>query len=386
MRRFFSQPFMLVIVLCLLLFSGTALHAQRYKTSIDMRVLHHTEPVKIGGVRTLYYELVLTNFSSDTIAVRSLRIVTALDSNVIASISQEELKNRFAYVPDVVSKGSDALLLKPGSVGILYVEIAVDNAAVPIYHVLEGAVLKSGKESLIQIQGEDWQIDRHEPVVIGAPLRDGPWVAIYDPAWTRGHRRVIYTTDGKARISGRFAIDFMLVNEKGQYTRGDENVIANWYGYGADVLAVADGTVVTVRNDFQESTTISAHPSTPAERATGNYIVLDIGNNRFVFYEHLKPGSIRVKSGQKLRKGEVIALLGFTGQTTGPHLHFHVANRNAPLGAEGIPFVFERFNVLGVYNDLSRMGQHRWDSLKHNSTEKITGERPVPNAVVQFVK
>lgn len=349
-----------------------------------MRVLHTPEMVKAGGRTIVYYELVLTNFSSDTIAVQSLRIVTSRDSVFVASFTHEDLQKRFAYVPAVATGSDVGMVLNPGSTGILYIETAVDKSMTSIRHILEGAVLAKGKRSLINVRDEGLIIDSREPVVLGAPLRNGPWVAIYDPAWVRGHRRVIYTMDGKARIPGRFAIDFMLVDDAGRYTKANEDVVANWYGYSADVLAVANGVVVTVRDDFPESKTISAHPVVPPEKATGNYIVLDIGNKRFAFYEHLKPGSIRVKLGQKIKKGEVIASLGFTGQTTGPHLHFHVANRNAPLGAEGIPFVFENFNQLGVYNDLGKMGQQRWKSINDKGTQQIMAERPAPNTVVRF--
>lgn len=334
----------------------------------------------------LYYELVLTNFSSDTIAIHAFHVVTGRDSVVVASFTRDDLRNRFAHVPAVVDPNIDPLLLRPGSTGILYIEIAVSKAAQPIGHVLEGSILSRGKRSFIRIQDEHRLVGDYDAVILGAPLRGGPWVAIYDPAWVRGHRRVIYTTSGKARIPGRFAIDFMLVNDNGKYTSENEDVIANWFGYGADVLAVADGNVVMVRDDFQESKTISQHPAVPAEKATGNYIVLDIGHNQFAFYEHLKPGSIRVRVGQKIRKGEVVASLGFTGQTTGPHLHFHIADRNASLGAEGIPFVFESFNQLGVYHDLGKMGQYRWDSLQGSNSKKIVNERPMPNAVIQFGK
>lgn len=382
----FPKISLTAIVAGLLLFSGATLHGQSYQPSLDMRILYPTDPVMIGGMRMLYYELVLTNFASDTIAIHSIRVVTGRDSVVVASFTREDLRNRFAYVHTVVDPNADPLLLRPGSTGILYIEIPVDKVAQPIGHVLEGSVLSKGKRSLIRIQDEHRLVNDHNPIILGTPLRGGPWVAIYDPAWVRGHRRVIYTTSGKARIPGRFAIDFMLVNDNGKYTSENEDVIANWFGYGADVLAVADGDVVMVRGDFQESKTISKHPAVPAEKATGNYIVLDIGHNHFAFYEHLKPGSIRVRVGQKIRKGEVIASLGFTGQTTGPHLHFHIADGNAPLGAEGIPFVFESFNQLGVYHDLSKMGQFRWDSLEGSVSKKILNERPVPNAVILFAK
>jgi hypothetical protein len=334
----------------------------------------------------VYYELMLTNFSNDTIRIQSLHVVTTRDSVLVVSFTHENLLKRFAYIPDVAAGSNDGVMLNPGASGILYIETEADKTIGTIHHVLEGAILTKGKQSLIRIRDEGWTIDTRAPVVLGAPLRDGPWVAIYDPAWIRGHRRVIYTLDGKARIPGRFAIDFMLVNDNGRYTKTNEDIVADWYGYGADVLAVANGVVVTVQSGFMESKKISDHPVVPAEKATGNYITLDIGNNRFAFYEHLKPGSIRVKAGQKIKKGEVIASLGFTGQTTGPHLHFHVANRNSPLGAEGIPFVFESFNLLGVYHDLGKMGQQRWDDIDNENTQKVILERPEPNAVIQFSK
>jgi murein DD-endopeptidase MepM/ murein hydrolase activator NlpD len=108
-----------------------------------------------------------------------------------------------------------------------------------------------------------------------------------------------------------------------------------------------------------------------------------MGNNAFAFYEHLKPNSIRVRAGQKVKKGEVIASLGFTGQSTGPHLHFHVANRNAPLDAEGIPYVFEEFTLAGFYNDFSLFGKERWD-VPINGKIRIRNELPGSNTVIDF--
>jgi murein DD-endopeptidase MepM/ murein hydrolase activator NlpD len=208
-------------------------------------------------------------------------------------------------------------------------------------------------------------------------------VAIYDPTWLRGHRRVVFNVDGKQRIPGRFAIDFMLIDDEGKYFKGDEDLVSNWYGYNVDVLAVADGTVTSVKNDFPESAKLSTHPSYPAEKATGHYVSIDIGNGRFAFYEHLKPGSIVVTPGQKIKKGDVIASLGFTGQSTGPHLHFHLADADAPLAAEGIPFLFERFEVMGSYPDFSKFGKDKWvPSDPENNL--ITNERPGPNTVIRF--
>ncbi|MBO9633290.1 MAG: M23 family metallopeptidase [Chitinophagaceae bacterium] len=144
--------------------------------------------------------------------------------------------------------------------------------------------------------------------------------------------------------------------DTGNYAKGNEDSIQNWYGYGAEVLAVADGEIAAVRTDFPESPTLAAHPFYKPEQATGNYVSLKIAENRFVFYEHLQPGSILAEPGQQIKKGQVIARLGFTGQTTGPHLHLHLADTNSPLGAEGLPFVFERFELVGSFPDFNQFG------------------------------
>ena len=108
---------------------------------------------------------------------------------------------------------------------------------------------------------------------------------------------------------------------------------------------------------------------------------LDLGDGRFAVYEHLKPGTIGVRPGQRVRRGEVVAQLGFTGDSTGPHLHLHVGDAAAPLGAEGLPFVFDRFEVLGRYPDIAAMGKARWSP---EGAGRRSNERPASNAVVNF--
>ena len=78
---------------------------------------------------------------------------------------------------------------------------------------------------------------------LSPPLRGGPWVAVYDPGMERGHRRVFYATEGSATLPGRFAIDFMKLDERGKLSSGDADIPASHHGFGADVLAVADPSV-----------------------------------------------------------------------------------------------------------------------------------------------
>jgi hypothetical protein len=227
-------------------------------------------------------------------------------------------------------------------------------------------------------------LPRSRPLVLSPPLRGGPWAAIYGPSWERGHRRVLYAVDGHARIPGRFAIDWIRLDEHGRKAVGDEDRIANWHGYAADVLAVADAVVASVRDDVTESATLAARRKNALGDATGNYIALDLGNGRYAFYEHLKPGSVRVAPGQRVRRGQTIGALGFTGDSSGPHLHFHVADANSPLGAEGLPYVLTDFEQLGAYESLDQFGRTPWTPRDEATAPRRRAELPAPNSVIMF--
>jgi hypothetical protein len=342
-------------------------------------------PVSIAGYSQLVYELHVTNTAREPLLLQRVEVLDAEKQTPLARIDGDLLARRLhADKLSGDSGNKNSLALVPGGRGVIYLEVAV-NGAVPsqLEHRLtfhfQGQAPQQSTDARIPVREES-------PVVLSAPLRGGPWVAIHSPLWERGHRRVIYTVDGRERIPGRYAIDWMKVDAGGRFAPEDRNKVADWLGYGAEVLAVADGTVVAVRDDFPESSTMSDHRNPPPEDATGNYLALDLGHGRYAFYEHLKPASIRVAPGDRVRRGQVIASLGFTGQTTGPHLHFHLADANSPLGAEGIPFVFEEFTLLGSYGDIGKLGNAPWTSLTHGDMGERRGEMPASNVVLVFAQ
>ena len=80
-------------------------------------------------------------------------------------------------------------------------------------------------------------------------------------------------------------------------------------------------------------------------------IVVDIGSGRFALYAHLQPNSVRVRVGDHVRRGQVLGLVGNSGNTTQPHLHFQLtdalASGTSTMGAEGIPYEYEELEMLG---------------------------------------
>lgn len=347
------------------------------RESFDLLVPAQPTPVVVDDVQRLVYELHLTNFVREPLSPISVEVLDEND-RVLASFSGTALTSRLAQVG-----GGAGVAIAPGMHGVIYLELALPAGAPPrkLSHRIEFRTADSGP---FVVEGASVSIDQAAPLVLSAPLRGGPWAAIHSPDWPRGHRRVLYTVDGRARIPGRFAIDWVKLDESGRTAKGDADVVGNAYGYGAEVLAVADAVVAATRDDVPESASVAAHPKHAIGDATGNYVALDLGDGRYAFYEHLKPGSLKVKPGQRVKRGEVIAALGFTGDSTGPHLHFHVADANSPLGAEGLPFVFERFELLGSYPDIGTLGSKPWVPATASQASQRDGEMPASNTVIRF--
>lgn len=118
--------------------------------------------------------------------------------------------------------------------------------------------------------------------------------------------------------------------------------------FGKDVLAVADAKVVSVIDDLPEQTPGTFPSHIPLEEADGNSIVLDLGGGRYGLYAHLRPGSIKVHPGDTVKRGQVIALVGNSGNSIAPHLHFHVMSTPSPLASNGLPYEIDAFKVTGT--------------------------------------
>lgn len=88
----------------------------------------------------------------------------------------------------------------------------------------------------------------------------------------------------------------------------------------------------------------------------GNRVVQHLGGDRYAVYAHMQPGSVRVGVGQRVERGQVVGLVGNTGISSGPHLHFHVMDSPggpSALNADALPYVFDRFGLVGNVPDLT---------------------------------
>ena len=116
-------------------------------------------------------------------------------------------------------------------------------------------------------------------------------------------------------------------------------------------------------------------PKITVETVDGNHIVQDIGGGAYAFYAHLQKGSLLVKPGDKVTKGQVIAKLGNTGNANASHMHFHLMNGPSVLGSDGLPYVIDRFDYAG---QVDAAGPDRRRRLPHREVPARTAWRPEP--------
>jgi hypothetical protein len=190
-------------------------------------------------------------------------------------------------------------------------------------------------------------VDRRDPIVISSPLRGSGWLSVNgccgDP--TSPHRSTVLS-DGTYVAPETFAIDWIRVVGGVVFT-GDGKRNTDWPTYRAPLYAVADGTVVSTVDGKPEIPPFQSNPGlrTPFDYP-GNNVILKIGPSAYAVYAHLVPGSVRVKRGQRVRTGQVLGLLGNSGNTDAPHLHFGIQRGPFALSAS-LPFEIDDFTLEG---------------------------------------
>ncbi len=198
------------------------------------------------------------------------------------------------------------------------------------------------------VNAPDLRPVRRAPIVIGSPVRGSGWYdgngCCSDP--TSAHRTTVLADNGTYVTPEIFAIDWIRVVDGTVYT-GNGSQLRDWRGtYGAPLYAVADGTVV-VAVDGRPDIAPGASPLLSApEDFTGNEVVLKIAPGQYAVYFHLERGSVRVRVGQRVRRGQQIGALGNSGNSTAPHLHFGI--QDGPSGlSNSLPFEIDRLVLEG---------------------------------------
>jgi Peptidase family M23 len=359
--------------------SGRA-EAQLGLVPFDVRVPKPPTAFASDGKTILIYELRVTNLGRTDRGLQ--RIEALVDNAVVASWSSDSLKGIALRVGE--APGKDARVLGAGRQVILYLMVSVPGQSSPnailhrFYTTPADSLDITPRDTLT---GPTVTVETTPPVMVSPPLKGGPWVAANGPGNLSGHRRTVIPIQGLARVAQRFATDWILLGADGRLWLGDSTRNENWYGYRQPLLAVAEAMVVDVKDGIPENVPLAPKRAVPItlETVGGNYVILDLGAGRYAFYAHMVPGSATVKVGDRVTPGQVIGLLGNSGNSDAPHLHFHVGDAPSPLGTEGIPFVIDSFEKLGTTPEDFLKG---WKAS--GPAEPKKGELPMQNHVVRF--
>ena len=323
------------------------------------------------GKRHIVYELAVTNITGGSLQFENLKVLDADSGATLASLGADELARR---VTPGAARGHETGNLAAYQFAIIFLHVALaDGAKSPahIAHEITGkfAVIPSAMTLTV---GEAAVVPT-PPVVLGPPLRGKGYVAADGCCDSIRHVRALLAIDGKFHLSQRFAIDWEQIDDKATLVTGDPKVPANYHIYGKPVLAVADGTVVGTRNDLSDQVPGALPANIPLDEADGNFVVLDIGGGSFVNYAHMRRGSVRVKLGDKVRRGDQLGEVGNTGNSSAPHMHLHVMDGPSPLAADGLPYVFDSITISAV----DEAGTADFDKAEETGSPlRLTPRRP----------
>jgi murein DD-endopeptidase MepM/ murein hydrolase activator NlpD len=156
-----------------------------------------------------------------------------------------------------------------------------------------------------------------------------------------------FNEEHKSEWSQQYAYDIVGLSPRYEIIRTDGEKNEDFFGWGREIIAPAGGQVVYARDDVPDNARPGVIQSNlflklpePEWAIGGNVVVIDHGNGEYSFLAHMQKGSVRVKVGDKVKQGDVLGLLGNSGNSDGPHLHYHLMAGIALFRSDGLPSRF----------------------------------------------
>jgi Peptidase family M23 len=344
-----------------------------------------------AGRRHCAYEVYVANFGATPITVKEIHVTGRKAGNPLAmqSWSGADLARMFALAGRRPKNPQPATppapTLKPGQAGVFFImaEFVAEHALPENFETslnVQGEG-KFGGSGAVDVARE--RVTTRAPIVIQPPIRGANWLAANGPSNASAHRRAILFFHGRPRIGQRYAIDWIQLGADGNSWHGDRHKNSSYYAWSQDVYAAADGRVVEVKDGIAENTPESGKLAVEmtADTIAGNHIIEDLGGGRFAAYAHLRPGTIRVKVGDRVHAGEVLAKLGNSGNSSEPHLHFQVCDAPSFLDSEGLPFAIAAYTRTTHRIEKERGGKQ---ALAVGEPQRVEREEPLEDELDSF--
>jgi hypothetical protein len=370
--------------------AGTALAATlprdgeaQIPPSIEFRVPKSPTIAVSDSGALLSYELHVTNLTPTAMTLRRVEVLDAEKKNVVVSNLADSLLLRAVARPGPSIRLAERTQIAGGMRAYVYLWIPVDRSTAPgrLRHRL---TFQRADSTMVVLEGTTIPVER-EAVVIASPIR-GEWAAFNGPSNSSGHRRLVMALDGHIAIGQRFAIDYLQVDSTGSSRHGDPLKNSSYYAYGTELRAVADGVIAATKDSIPENIPGANSRAVPITMETvgGNYVAIDVGKGRYALYAHVQPNSLRVKVGDRVKRGQVVALLGNSGNSTEPHVHCQIADGPTFLSSEGLPYAVESFDVIGRCG--TDQGPPPSIKCSRGTPVPVKNGMPLQNELVRFPK
>jgi hypothetical protein len=341
------------------------------------------------GQTHLVYELEATNFTDGETTIDQLEVLDADTGDAVAALDAEEVAERLQQAG--LRDAADSLA--PSTAARIFLHVLFGEAGdVPDRLVhrlsLEGEAFPPDEQPLTEEVGPV-EVDRRNVVVIGPPLRGSNYLAADSCCDATRHTRAALPINGRVWIAQRYAVDWEQLDDDGRVYSGEKEDPESYTIYGQEALAVADGTVVKVVDGLSDQVPGTYPEGISIDEADGNAVILDLGGGNYANYAHLQPDSIRVQEGDRASQGDVLGLVGNSGNSVAPHLHFHVMSSPLFAASNGLPYIVDSFTVSG-----RSAGTEAFDEAESEGTplevtpvdpaERVTQAMPLDQYVVSF--
>lgn len=205
--------------------------------------------------------------------------------------------------------------------GTMSLKISVDND------------LKINGMLVEQYAEQDLPTPERNKTILNLPFK-GEWTV----TWGGDTKDLNYHVESRAQKN---AFDFVITDVSGKSYKKDGKTNEDYYAFGKEITAPCNGEIVLVVDGVKDNKPGILNPV----YVPGNTVIIKTANNEYLFFAHFKNHTIRVKEGQKIKKGEVLGLCGNTGNSSEPHLHFHIQNTEEMPAATGIKCYFDEVIV-----------------------------------------
>jgi murein DD-endopeptidase MepM/ murein hydrolase activator NlpD len=340
------------------------------------------------GRLQMSYELHLLNQYRRALRLVRIEIVdTETPERVVASFGPAYLNEHFTRNGRRPQTGE--LTLQGNTFGIanLWLDLPADAVPGLFHHRLFLAIdTQDGGARTLEIETARVRVPAPTSVALAPPFDPGNWFFMTD-----NHRDTRILTEGAPSYAQRFATDWARVERSGSFTTDAPDGNEAYLSYGMPVRAVADGVIRAIRDDIPDNDPDDEGMAVPITRDTiaGNYVMLGMKDDLNAVYAHLIPGSLEVKVGDRVQAGDVLGKLGNSGNSDGPHLHFHVETRTPlgrPLSGEGVPYMFQTYRAVETYSveEAEKIFEANHLPEAPTPSETRTDELPLGIGVVEF--